>query len=84
MRESTRAKAIKLMAEAIVDENFLAKLKSKPPWLIAFLEMVFDRCGVPKMVQVEGGTEGNASLASAVAGAIVGARAAGLLPKREE
>lgn len=51
-RDMTLARAIEILYEKIHDRKYIAKLQ--PPELNSLLTTAFDRCGLPKVTQIEG------------------------------
>ncbi len=51
MREAVLSKAVKILYARIHDPRYIAKLR--PAELDGLLSMAFDRCGLPKVTQIE-------------------------------
>jgi hypothetical protein len=82
MKHGSLANAIEMMYEVTNDKEFMEKLKKKPRDLVAVLEMVFDRCGLPKITRNEGDPD-VINLASILTEAVVNYREKKGLPPLE-
>ena len=53
MRDAVLSKAVKVLKAKINDARYINKLN--PSALVDFLSMAFDRCGLPKVTQLDSG-----------------------------
>lgn len=77
MRDASLSKAIEIMHAKVHDENYVENLK--PHELTGLLEVVFDRCGLPKVLQADVEHKG-ADLVQLIRESLADARAAGIIP----